>query len=81
MSQTCRTAIPEAQTNTMRRYVSCLVNDIENHDVRSVLFARALAFLNQVCRVGPSAAGRRAMFNKLNGKPAIYKGLYDPRAS
>ena len=49
----------------MRCYVSRFVNNNDNHNVRSILCAQAQAFVDQVCRAGPSAARRRATFIKL----------------
>ena len=37
-----------------------LVYNVVNHNVRSVLCARAQTFVDKVCRAGPSDAGRRA---------------------
>ena len=72
--------IQRSPTNTVRRYVSSLFNNFEDHNVWSVHCARAQAFVNHVCRAGrPSAAGRRAMFRKLNEKPWIVPELYKTR--
>ena len=68
--------VQQSPTNTMRSYVFSLINNIENHNVRSVIRARAQAFVDQVCGACPSAAGRRAPFSKLNKKPGIVPELY-----
>ena len=81
MSQTRRNASPAVTMNTMRSYILCLVNNIENHNVRSVICARAQAFVDQVCGACPSATGRRAPFRKLNEKPGIVPELYRRRVS
>ena len=57
--------VQQSATNTVRSYFPSLINDIEKHIVCSVLCARAQAFVDQVCRADPSAAGRRATFSKL----------------
>ena len=56
--------VQQPPMNTVCYYVSQLVNNIESHNVCSVLCARAQAFVDQVCRAGSSAAGRRAKFSK-----------------
>ena len=58
--------VQRSPSNTVRCYVSRLVIHVDNHNVRSVLCARAQALVDQVCRAGPSAAGCRAMFSKFN---------------
>ena len=58
-----------------------IFHNIQNHNVRYVLCARAQAFVDQVCRAGPSATGRRATFSKLNEKPGIVIQMFKPRAS
>ena len=73
--------IQQSPTNAMRRYVSHLVNYIGDHNVRSVLGARAQALVDQVCRAGPSAAGRRATFSILNDKPGIIPHLCKTRVT
>ena len=45
--------VQPSPVNTMRSYVSRLVDNIENYTVRSVLRARAQAFVDQVCRACP----------------------------
>ena len=67
--------VQQSPKNTMRSYVFSLVNNIENHNVRSVIRARAQAFVDQVCGECPSAAGRLAPFSKLNEKPRIFPEL------
>ena len=71
----------ESNSHRIRCYGSRLVNNIENHNVRSVLCARAQAFVDQVCRAGPTAAGRRATFSKFIENPGIARDLYKPRVS
>ena len=73
--------VQQSPTNTMRSYVFSLINNIENHNVRSVIRARAQAFVDQVCGACPSAAGRRAPFSKLNEKPGIVPEFYRRRVS
>ena len=67
--------VQQSPTNRMRSYVLRLVNNIENHNVRSVIRARAQAFVDQVCGACPSTAGRRAPFSKLNEKTGIVPEL------
>ena len=73
--------VQQSPTNTMCSYVLRLVNSIENHYVRSVICARAQAFVDQVCGACPAAAGPRAPFSKLNEKPGIVPEFYRRRFS
>ena len=57
----------------MRCYISRLVIDVVNHNVRSVLFARKQALVDQVCRACPSAAGRRATFSEVSLNQELFK--------
>ena len=56
--------VQQSPMNTMRCYISRLIIDVANHNVRSVC-ARTQALVDQVCRACPSAAGRRATFSEL----------------
>ena len=53
----------QSPTNTMRSYVSPVVNDIESHDVCDALRVFAQAFVDQVRRAGPSNVGCHATFD------------------
>ena len=73
--------VQQSPTKTMRSYVLRLFKNIENHNVRSVICARAQAFVDQVCGACPAAAGRRAPFSKLNEKTGIVPELCRGRVS
>ena len=56
--------VQQSPMNKMRSCARKTFNDVESHNVCSVLCARAQAFVDQVCRADYSAAGRRARFSK-----------------
>ena len=57
--------VQQSPTNATRCYVSRLINEIDGHNLCSILCARAQAFADQVCQGSSSAAGHRATFGKV----------------